>query len=226
MVRRVLAVLLLASLTLALSAGSSVGSSAAPGPPPRPVGGFGWPLPGTPTVTRRFEPPPRPWLPGHRGVDLAGTPGAAVLAAGAGTVAFAGTVAGTGVVSVEHAGGLRTTYEPVRPTVRSGQSVTRGQPIGTLPPGHPGCPVAACLHWGLRRDREYLDPLALLGSGRVRLWPVSAAAPAAAARAARTPPAGCTPGRIRAAAADRAMGSPRPRYAARRRSGRGVRPPP
>ena len=46
-------------------------------------------------VVRRFSPPPHPWLPGHRGVDLAGRPGAVVRAAGAGTVVFAGTVAGT-----------------------------------------------------------------------------------------------------------------------------------
>src|SRR5215472_334561 len=32
-----------------------------------------WPLPGLPRVVRAFEPPPKPWLPGHRGVDLAAT---------------------------------------------------------------------------------------------------------------------------------------------------------
>jgi murein DD-endopeptidase MepM/ murein hydrolase activator NlpD len=58
-----------------------------------------------------------PFGPGHRGVDLAAVAGAPVLAAGAGTVVFAGTVAGRGVVSVDHSGGLRTTYEPVLPTV-------------------------------------------------------------------------------------------------------------
>ena len=55
----------------------------------------------------------------------------------------------------------------------------RGDPLGLLDPGHRGCPVAACLHWGLRRPSttgavgalEYLDPLLLLGLGRVRLLP-------------------------------------------------------
>ncbi len=138
---------------------------------------FRWPLAGTPTVTRPFQPPPRPWLPGHRGVDLAGSPGATVLAAGPGVVAFAGNVAGTGVVSIDHPNGLRTTYEPVLPLVRAGQPVGAGQPIGTLLPGHPGCPVAACLHWGLRRGTEYLDPLMLLRAGRVRLLPLDRSAP-------------------------------------------------
>jgi len=112
---------------------------------------FRWPLAGHPTVVTPFRPPPRPWLPGHRGVDLAAPAGAAVRAAGAGTVRFAGMIAGVGVVSVDHADGLRTTYQPVAPTVRAGQPVAAGDPIGVLVAGHPGCPVAACLHWGLRR---------------------------------------------------------------------------
>jgi murein DD-endopeptidase MepM/ murein hydrolase activator NlpD len=71
-----------------------------------------------------------------------------------------------------HPGGLRTTYEPVIATVHTGDAVTAGQSLGALEAGHPGCPVAACLHWGLRRGEQYLDPLALLGLGRVRLLPL------------------------------------------------------
>jgi murein DD-endopeptidase MepM/ murein hydrolase activator NlpD len=134
---------------------------------------FGWPLDGAPTVVRRFDPPPRPWLPGHRGVDLAAEPGAVVRAAGPGVVHFAGMVAGRPVVSIDHAGGLRTTYEPVPPSVHSGQQVERGDPIGALLAGHPECAAAACLHWGLRLGELYLDPLSLLGRARVRLLPLS-----------------------------------------------------
>lgn len=132
---------------------------------------YRWPLDGEPRVTRRFNPPPRRWLPGHRGVDLAGTPGAVVHAAGAGVVHFAGPVAGRGVVSVNHPGGLRTTYEPVTPLVAAGDPVTAGDPIGLLVAGHAGCATEACLHWGLRRGDHYLDPLSLLGLGWVRLFP-------------------------------------------------------
>jgi murein DD-endopeptidase MepM/ murein hydrolase activator NlpD len=134
-------------------------------------------------VVRRFDPPPKPWLAGHRGVDLAAEAGVPVRAAGAGTVHFAGLVAGRGVVSVTHPSGLRTTYEPVDPTVRAGQAVAAGDQIGTLAAGHPGCAAAACLHWGLRRGEEYLDPLALLGLGRVRLLPLDASTPASASGA-------------------------------------------
>ena len=86
-------------------------------------------------------------------------------------VVFAGPLAGRGVVSVDHPGGLRTTYEPVRAVVTPGQRVLRGQQIGLLESGHAGCAAAACLHWGLRRGQDYLDPLRLL-SGRVRLLPL------------------------------------------------------
>jgi murein DD-endopeptidase MepM/ murein hydrolase activator NlpD len=113
-------------------------------------------------VSRPFDAPAGPYAPGHRGVDLRGEPGLAVQAAGGGVVAFAGRVAGRPVVSIDHAGGLRTTYEPVEPSVAAGQVVSRGSPIGTLAAGHANCVAAACLHWGLRRGEAYLDPLGLL----------------------------------------------------------------
>lgn len=145
---------------------------------------FRWPVDGR--VVRPFDPPPQPWLSGHRGVDLAAAAGTTIRAAGPGVVHFAGRIAGRGVVSVSHPHGLRTTYEPVEPLVSAGDRVAVGDPIGTLVEGHPGCPVAACLHWGLRRGEEYLNPLMLLGIGRVRLLPVSRSERAAQARPIRS----------------------------------------
>lgn len=145
-----------------------------------PSGEFGWPLRPRPTIERRFDKPARDWLPGHRGVDLGGAPGQDVLAAGAGIVVFAGEVAGKPVVSIDHPGGLRTTYEPVRAEVSVGLRVGRGMRIGTLEAGHQGCASAACLHWGLRREAgvrgrgEYLDPLGLLHVVPLRLKPIGA----------------------------------------------------
>jgi murein DD-endopeptidase MepM/ murein hydrolase activator NlpD len=166
-------------LTGSVGIGSAPTRAAAPVTPlamsdqaPAPRGTFGWPLAGFPGVVRPFEPPAHPYGPGHRGVDLRGSPGLPVLAAGDGVVAFAGMVAGRPVVSVDHANGLRTTYEPVEVAVTTGMVVRRGDVLGTLLAGHPGCPVAACLHWGVRRGEEYLDPLRLLAPGRVRLLPV------------------------------------------------------
>ncbi|QCQ90639.1 murein hydrolase activator EnvC family protein [Rhodococcus sp. SGAir0479] len=136
--------------------------------------GFDWPLRPRPRVVRAFDKPAQNWLSGHRGVDLGAVPGQSVLAAGAGTVAFAGTVAGKPVVSVDHPGGLRTTYEPVEATVTAGRVVARGTPLGTVAAGHPACAAATCLHWGLRRDRDYLDPLPLVRTAPIRLLPTGA----------------------------------------------------
>jgi len=147
--------------------------SAAAGPRTyaQPAERFSWPLAPAPTVSRAFQPPSKPYGPGHRGVDLVGAPGQPVLAAGAGTVVYAGPLADRGVVSVDHADGLRTSYEPVVATVRAGQLVHRGEPVGALAAGHLGCSAPACLHWGLRRDGQYLDPLMLVRPARVRLLP-------------------------------------------------------
>lgn len=146
-------------------------------PSPGALPTFRWPLPGEPPVVRRFDPPPQPWLPGHRGVDLAADAGVPVLAAGDGVVTFAGAVAGRPVLTVTHVAGLRTTYEPVHSDVEVGTPVLAGVPIGRLRAGHPGCLAPACLHWGLRRGDTYLDPLALLGRGSVRLLPLEGASP-------------------------------------------------
>ncbi|MFE3190201.1 M23 family metallopeptidase [Nocardia sp. NPDC059240] len=138
-------------------------------------GEFDWPLHPRPAVARAFDKPEHDWLPGHRGVDLAGGQGQSVLAAGDGIVVFAGVVAGKPVVSIDHPGGLRTTYEPVSPAIPVGRRVIRGDPIGTLQPGHPSC--SPCLHWGARRDHEYLDPLGLLRHTPLRLKPPVSAPP-------------------------------------------------
>jgi murein DD-endopeptidase MepM/ murein hydrolase activator NlpD len=135
-----------------------------------------WPVTPQPSVTRGFDAPTQNWNRGHRGVDLAGTAGQPVYAAGAGTVVFAGKLAGRPLVSIAHPGGLRTSYEPVQATVRVGQLVTSGQLIGELAAGHPGCPVAACLHWGAMwgpaSQADYVDPLGLLAETPIRLKPL------------------------------------------------------
>jgi murein DD-endopeptidase MepM/ murein hydrolase activator NlpD len=140
--------------------------------PPAPVTGFVLPVPAPPLILTPFAPPANPYGAGHRGVDLAAQPGTAVWAAGSGVVIYAGALAGRGVVSVEHAGGLRTTYEPVTARVSVGARVAAGDQIGVVEAGHPGCAPASCLHWGARLpDRVYLDPMALLRPWTVRLWP-------------------------------------------------------
>jgi len=126
-----------------------------------------WPLRGVPIVQRGFAPPAFAWASGHRGADLVAKPGETIVATASGTVAFAGSLAGKPVVSIDH-GAVRTTYEPVITALRVGEPVALGQVIGVLGTGGH---CRGCLHWGLREGDRYLDPLLLLGGrdGRVRL---------------------------------------------------------
>jgi murein DD-endopeptidase MepM/ murein hydrolase activator NlpD len=150
---------------------SLVRPAGAVGVPVDPVPVGVWPLQPTPEVMRAFDPPDTRWGAGHRGVDLAGTVGQVVHVALAGRVTFAARLAGRGVVVVDH-GTTRTTYEPVSATVRVGDVLARGQPIGTLELAGSHCFPQACLHWGWRRGSTYLDPLLLVGGGPIVLLPL------------------------------------------------------
>jgi murein DD-endopeptidase MepM/ murein hydrolase activator NlpD len=119
-------------------------------------------------VVRGFDDVSR-FAAGHRGVDLAGAVGETVRAAAVGRVFFAGVVAGTPTVSIDHGNGWRTTYQPVVARVAEGDEVGAGQDIGTLRAGH--CPASACLHWGLTDGVDYADPTAYLELRPVRLLP-------------------------------------------------------
>lgn len=154
---------------LALVLAAAVPSTAAD-PADGPARDGAWPLSPT-SVVRGFEPPSGPYGPGHRGVDLLGTPGQAVHASLGGVVTFAGRLAGRGVVVVDH-GDTRTTYEPVAAAVGRGAVVDRAAVIGRLEAAPSHCRPRACLHWGWLRGETYLDPLGLVGDGPVRLLPL------------------------------------------------------
>ena len=115
-----------------------------------------------------------PYAPGHRGVDLAASTGLLVRSPAAGVITFAGQVAGRGLVVVTHNDGLRSTLEPVDPTVAVGDLVIEGAVLGAVAEGpHGDCAPGACLHWGVRRGDAYVDPLRLLTPlGPVRLVPI------------------------------------------------------
>ncbi|MGW5866847.1 peptidoglycan DD-metalloendopeptidase family protein [Streptomyces sp. NPDC055239] len=195
----VVLVLVLVLLTVALTTAAVLPAVAAdPGREPVPKVAGAWPVGVRPSVVRGWEPPASEYGRGHRGVDLAAAPGTVVRAVAPGRVSFAGRVAGRGVIAVELAGSgdppLRTTYGPVRATVKKGAEVATGEALGVLelptgptgPTGPPAptaptapaahCP-SSCLHWGLLRADTYLNPLSLLppwllGHGASRLLPV------------------------------------------------------
>ncbi len=155
-----------------------------PAPPPAPSAmspaqsAAVWPLSPRPQIVRGFEPPPKPWLPGHRGLDLRGSPGQQVRSATPGKVTYAAPLVGRGVIVITN-GPLRTTYEPVIPTIRVGTEVTPGTPLGHLSAAGSHCAPATCLHWGLLQATTYLNPLSLLPHRPIRLLPRTQSPPQA-----------------------------------------------
>src|SRR3954454_23731668 len=150
-------------------------------PPAASGDGPGWRFPtsAVPQVLRGFARPRYDWLPGHRGVDLALVAGQAVRPPADGTVSFAGSVAGHGVVTVSH-GDLRSTYQPVEAAVQVGEDVAAGDLLGWLEPVTLHC-SRTCLHWGVVRGQTYVDPLSLVALGPPILLPLG---PPVAVRAA------------------------------------------
>lgn len=130
------------------------------------------PLLGAADLARGFDPPPQRWLPGHRGVDVTGIAGTPVMAVDDGRVVFSGPVAGVPVLSIDHAGGLRSTYQPVLAMVQAGERVVAGQVVGLLTDVGGHC-ASACLHLGARRGEQYVDPALLLGWRAPRLLPLA-----------------------------------------------------
>lgn len=122
-------------------------------------------------LVRGFEPPLERWGAGHRGVDLVAKAGQPVHSPGAGTVTFAGTVAGRGVVTVAHPDGLRSSMEPVSANVTVGEHVEAGGELGEVGPTAGHCAPVVCLHWGVRDGETYVNPLRLVRSGPVVLLP-------------------------------------------------------
>lgn len=112
-------------------------------------------------VADPFRAPEGPYGPGNRGIEYATAPGTAVRAIGSGVVAFAGSVAGRGVVSIDHPSGLRSTYTGLAQiTVVVGAPVAQRDMVGR---------TATHLHLGLRDGRRYLDPAAFFGGARAVL---------------------------------------------------------
>lgn len=112
----------------------------------------------------RFRAPTQPYGPGHRGVDIAAPVGAAVMAPADGVVAFRGVVVDRPLLTITHAGGLVTTFEPVDSSLSPGERVTRGQQVGTVARG--GHAADGTVHLGVRLQGLYVDPLTLFGEVR------------------------------------------------------------
>lgn len=140
------------------------------------TGGTGWLAPPVDApIARPYSQPAGPFAAGHRGIDYATPAGTLVRSAGAGRVTFAGPVANVVAVTIDHGDGLTTTYTSLASTlVAATDDVNEGQWIGRAGVPHVG--GAPGLHFGVRVDGSYVDPLTYLGpvgvAGAVHLAPL------------------------------------------------------
>ena len=134
-----------------------------------------WSPPVAAPVSDPYREPACRWCPGNRGIEYDTRPGQSVVAVETGRVTFAGQVAGTTYVVIEHRDGRRVTYGRLRAHAHDrGDLVRRGQVVGT---------AGESFHFGVRVGERYIDPDASIGRlvGRPRLVPADGSpAPATA----------------------------------------------
>jgi murein DD-endopeptidase MepM/ murein hydrolase activator NlpD len=171
MVRRKVRHGLIALLLLAIAAGASATAHATrlPAPPAvreratvtaaaAPIERWLWPL-AERVITQFFRQGE------HYGLDLSARAGTSVHASWAGTVAAVGTNGAYGLrVVLDHGEGVQTLYAHLgRALVVRGQAVEAGEILGRV--GMTGHTTGPHLHFAVRRDGRWVDPLLRLLGG-------------------------------------------------------------
>ena len=128
-------------------------------------GMFTWPAPSYTRISSPFGYRTHPILGTtlyHNGVDMASPMGTPILAAYYGEVAAVGYTSAMGnYIMIDHGSGLYTIYmHASRLDVEKGQVVTAGQQIGLV--GSTGRSTGPHLHFGVRLNGEYVDPMSYL----------------------------------------------------------------
>ena len=108
---------------------------------------------------RRFHPILKRYR-AHLGIDYAAPRGTPILAAGNGTIIFAGNTRGYGnLIKIQHADGYVTLYahqKAFRKGIRKGVKVKQGEVIGYL--GSTGLSTGPHLHFGLYKNGRAINP--------------------------------------------------------------------
>lgn len=115
----------------------------------------------TSTFSRARRHPILNYTRAHNGVDYSAPAGAPVVAVGSGVVTLAGWTGGGGqTVRVRHASGYESEYlhlSSIAAGIRTGIRVGQGELVGRV--GATGLATAPHLHYGLRRDGAYVNPV-------------------------------------------------------------------
>lgn len=148
------------ALLIALVLAPSSAAASAPSETGQAGRGWVWPLRGL-RIVEQYVAPANDYAPGHRGIDLAPVGDAGVRSPADGVVAFSGDVAGRGILTIDHGGGLVTTLEPIRSDLHPGDVLARGADVGSIAAGGHAAP--GTVHFGVRLDGRYINPMLLLG---------------------------------------------------------------
>lgn len=123
-------------------------------------------LPVDADVSDPFRPPEGPYGPGNRGIEYHTDAGDTVRASAAGEVSFAGLVAKELYVTLDHGGGVFSSYSYLsRISVTQGQRVSQGDVIGLA--------GERLLHFGVRVNGEYVDPMTFVAERHVSVRLIS-----------------------------------------------------
>lgn len=145
--------------------------------------GYAWPIPGYNSITSYFGYRNSPTIGAssyHSGLDIGAPEGTKLIAVTSGQITFANFLGGGGYTITLTSGNIKFTYCHVSPyyIVKEGDYVTQGQVIGYVGPknvygvkgnqyfdenGNPtnGVTTGPHLHFGVRINGEYIDPLTL-----------------------------------------------------------------
>ena len=156
----------LSAAGIPVEAGSALTFTVAPKPArassPRPVSRVGWRWPLLGPITQSFGQSLTKYG-FHQGIDIDGDTGDPVSAAQAGRVIVAGRYDDCGglEVHVDHGGGVVSWYRHLsRIEVATGEGVAAGTVIGRV--GDTGCSLGSHLHFAIRAETTFLDPLPYL----------------------------------------------------------------
>ena len=129
-------------------------------------GGLIWPCPASKRITSGFgnrKSPTKGASTYHEGIDIGAPTGSTVLAAAAGEVVISKYSYSAGnYIMINHGSGIFTVYMHL--SIRSvdvGQELSQGQKIGEV--GSTGYSTGPHLHFGIRKNGNYVNPLTFVG---------------------------------------------------------------
>lgn len=129
-------------------------------------GGLIWPCPSSKRITSNFggrKAPTKGASTYHEGIDIGATTGSAVLAAAAGEIVISKySYSGGNYIMIDHGSGIFTIYMHLsKRYYEVGKEVSQGQKIGEV--GSTGYSTGPHLHFGIRKNGKYVNPLTFVG---------------------------------------------------------------